>query len=682
MVNDDKENVHRTPVFRGTPYPATREVLSTIVNNVNRVPAFTPSKGNKLSLSGSILKRTRNNTENNANNETSIPVNVNSSVTPSKKRVRIVTPLEEVAQLKSTSLEKQLIPVYSNQKELCKDGLVGEQFQEYVMKEKTYVEVGKIVEVPKHQIKKSAMITVRTRKRNKKDFEHWLLVRYQPKVLVDAVRWRDQFKELVKDGWKVTANMVCDAIKNSNEADRLFKLNFLVLMYNVLIEGPTNPYVKQNILGFSGNLDNCSSYNWCDYLIENLRNAILAWSEKPDSKYFTGSIPMLVYLYVDRVVNGKRQVRRKKPTFVGWSDSLILDRQISELATGSLKTFFNGRVALPLRSKHSDDESSYEDNTWNIVSAASSDDDEVQCDRNDEHGSFNSVPNVSQAGKDLNQFEILTDGKLSEAHYEKDAGVTLTGNFVQSIGEQKILGKKVPEYVLSELEDSIVGYENIQRKCIMYLLSSKELFSNNNLVDGLQKRFVDLIVKANEFVEKELNIQNYKTLFNNSVLNYVSMRRENTGSSNEKVDAGDGLINFTTKKSVCPDNLVTTNDMVEENKSELFRSMESQSKFLSIQEKCLSNDLKTPGDGRFFKVNLDATIPTFDLGEEFKNQEPNPDSSRVPGLAMQKPERDRKIANIFRSPYIDRITNINGKNFSKEETELWEWLHKNEQYPK
>ena len=96
---------------------------------------------------GSILKRTRNNTENNANNETSIPVNVNSSVTPSKKRVRIVTPLEEVAQLKSTSLEKQLIPVYSNQKELCKDGLVGEQFQEYVMKEKTYVEVGKIVEV-------------------------------------------------------------------------------------------------------------------------------------------------------------------------------------------------------------------------------------------------------------------------------------------------------------------------------------------------------------------------------------------------------------------------------------------------------------------------------------------------------------------------------------------------------
>ena len=215
------------------------------------------------------------------------------------------------------------------------------------------------------------------RKRNKKDFEHWLLVRYQPKVFADAVRslspiqkkwmkstgissllsfrmnqypqalcyhiascfdvnlsalvfdnvtipiteedvneviglprggrtvqvirsshiediWREQFKEYIKHGWKVTENMVCDAIKNSNQADRLFKLNFMVLMYNILMEGPTNPYVKQNILGFSGNLDQCGNYNWCSYLVAQLRDAVLTWNEKPDSKYFTGSLPMLV----------------------------------------------------------------------------------------------------------------------------------------------------------------------------------------------------------------------------------------------------------------------------------------------------------------------------------------------------------------------------------------------------
>lgn len=63
------------------------------------------------------------------------------------------------------------------------------------------------------------------------------------------------------------------------------------------------------------------------------------------------------YLYMDRVVKNKRQVRRKKPTFVGWSDFLILDRQVSDISTN---TFFHGRIALPLRCKDSDYESSFE----------------------------------------------------------------------------------------------------------------------------------------------------------------------------------------------------------------------------------------------------------------------------------------------------------------------------------
>ena len=63
------------------------------------------------------------------------------------------------------------------------------------------------------------------------------------------------------------------------------------------------------------------------------------------------------YLYMDRVVHGRRQVRRKKPTFIGWSDSLILDRQIADLSS---EKFFHGKIALALRYKDSDDESSYE----------------------------------------------------------------------------------------------------------------------------------------------------------------------------------------------------------------------------------------------------------------------------------------------------------------------------------
>lgn len=96
--------------------------------------------------------------------------------------------------------------------------------------------------------------------------------------------WRGQFKSVGRLGWKIETNLLCEAIKNSNQVDRLFKLNFLILVSNVLIVGPTNKYVKQTMLGFKRNLENCSE---CGYLISHLRNASLAWTEGRDTKYFT-----------------------------------------------------------------------------------------------------------------------------------------------------------------------------------------------------------------------------------------------------------------------------------------------------------------------------------------------------------------------------------------------------------
>uniref|UniRef100_A0A164TLX8 Uncharacterized protein n=1 Tax=Daucus carota subsp. sativus TaxID=79200 RepID=A0A164TLX8_DAUCS len=341
MVNDDKENVHRTPVFRGTPYPATREVLSTIVNNVNR-------------------------------------------------------------------------------------------FQEYVMKEKTYVEVGKIVE---YLYVDRVVNGKRQVRRKKPTFVGW-----SDSLILDR-----QISELATGSLKTFFNgRVALPLRSKHSDDESsYEDNTWNIVSAASSDDDEVQCDRNDEHGSFNSVPNVSQAGKDLNQFEILTDGKLseAHYEKDVGDILTGNFIQSIgeqkilgkkYLYVDRVVNGKRQVRRKKPTFVGWSDSLILDRQISELATGSLKTFFNGRVALPLRSKHSDDESSYEDNTWNIVSAASSDDDEVQCDRNDEHGSFNSVPNVSQGGKDLNQFEILTDGKLSEAHYEKDVGVTLTGNFAQS----------------------------------------------------------------------------------------------------------------------------------------------------------------------------------------------------------------------------------------------------------
>ena len=161
----------------------------------------------------------------------------------------------------------------------------------------------------------------------------------------------------------------------------------------------------------------------------------------------------------------------------------------------------------------------------------------------------------------------------------------------------------------------------------------------------------------------------------------------NGGDSNQNTGIHSNANKSDMKNCTLVGNVVCTNDWSVESKKELFRSMESQSKILNIQNNCTSADLKTPGDGRVLKVQLDATIPTFDLGCEFNvldqglNNEITP-MEEVNHLGLEKPERDRKIANIHKSPYVDRITNINGKNYSKEETDVWWWLHDNEEYPK
>lgn len=71
-------------------------------------------------------------------------------------------------------------------------------------------------------------------------------------------------------------------------------LNFLVLLSNIIIEGPSNPYVKQDVLGFVGDIDKCGQYNWCHFLVSQLKIAYVSWRENPDVKLYTGSVPFLV----------------------------------------------------------------------------------------------------------------------------------------------------------------------------------------------------------------------------------------------------------------------------------------------------------------------------------------------------------------------------------------------------
>ena len=113
------------------------------------------------------------------------------------------------------------------------------------------------------------------------------------KDLEPITYWGKQFEGA---GCEVTAAMVSKLILESVEADRKFKLNFLVLMYNFFIEGQQNNSLNRDILKCSMDIDNCWRYNWCRLLLEKLRKAHAYWSAEP-KRYFTGSLPFLIVSY-------------------------------------------------------------------------------------------------------------------------------------------------------------------------------------------------------------------------------------------------------------------------------------------------------------------------------------------------------------------------------------------------
>lgn len=76
-------------------------------------------------------------------------------------------------------------------------------------------------------------------------------------------------------------------------------------------------------------------------------------------------------------------------------------------------------------------------------------------------------------------------------------------------------------------------------------------------------------------------------------------------------------------------------------------------------------------------MKLDASIPSYDLVGDFEEK-----TNYVNSELNARPVGKKKIANIHKSPYIERFASIHGKVFKKEETDLWKWLHSNRRHPK
>lgn len=105
-------------------------------------------------------------------------------------------------------------------------------------------------------------------------------------------RWKSQFDRAEVDNpSRVSPALVTHKIQKSTEADEFFRMNFVILMANVLIAPLTSNYVNQDLLMSNLNFNECAQYNWCAYLIKELKRARKVWKEED---FFTGSLAFLV----------------------------------------------------------------------------------------------------------------------------------------------------------------------------------------------------------------------------------------------------------------------------------------------------------------------------------------------------------------------------------------------------
>lgn len=207
---------------------------------------------------------------------------------------------------------------------------------------------------------------------------------------------------------------------------------------------------------------------------------------------------------------------------------------------------------------------------------------------------------------------------------------------------------------------------------MQYLLSARNLYNNNTLVNTLETKFLDLIRKSNDFISNGLNGQIDRLLSQQDVYTKSESDMEiskNSGHRKNELLLDDDFF-LTDQDCEYIDSLSVPRANKDNNSSKLSNSIEPQSNILSIRKSNCSSGFKTPAADTLFKVPLNASIPTFNIDID------NGYVGDVNRIGLQgRPLRERKFADIKKSPYVDRFTSIHGKVFKKEETDLWEWLH-------
>ncbi|GKD45268.1 hypothetical protein Tco_1269913 [Tanacetum coccineum] len=126
------------------------------------------------------------------------------------------------------------------------------------------------------------------------------------------------------------------AIIETTTANRMFQVDFLILMATLMIIAMKNNKINREILITLPPNFVSKEYDWCEYVVHAVRTCKRDWEpSKPDS-LFVGPLTFLMLLYCDRVcLMLEPPILRNRPVIAQWKRKDLLRRVEAENSSGA-----------------------------------------------------------------------------------------------------------------------------------------------------------------------------------------------------------------------------------------------------------------------------------------------------------------------------------------------------------
>ncbi|CAH1448960.1 unnamed protein product [Lactuca virosa] len=137
----------------------------------------------------------------------------------------------------------------------------------------------------------------------------------------------EEWTNLFENKTMIRPQVIKMNIISSNKADMNFKMNFIALLINSLIESTSSGKANTHPLNYITKKKKINKIDWCSYLIECLVKTKQSFDPSSATNNFNGPSAYLVLLYVDSVKSELIKLERKHPVIYHWSTEKMKMRE-------------------------------------------------------------------------------------------------------------------------------------------------------------------------------------------------------------------------------------------------------------------------------------------------------------------------------------------------------------------